>query len=134
MDKTFLEFIINLIILVPVVLLLIIISLRLSKKSLDKLTLGSYAQVIERFSLSKDINLYVIKMGKTGCVIVSSNNNTQVIKELNENEIEEIIKMKSEKHNSIDLTKISGLDLSNVLNNKFIRKKYNGYTKSDFKQ
>lgn len=133
MDKTFLEFIINLIVLVPVILLLIVISLRLSKKSLDKFTLGSYTQVIERFSLSKDINLYVIKMGTTGCVIVSSNNNTQVIKELDEDEIEKIMKMKKEKGNSIALKNINGLDLSNILNNKFTREKDNGYTKSDFK-
>ncbi|WP_195986929.1 flagellar biosynthetic protein FliO [Clostridium sp. D53t1_180928_C8] len=133
MDKTFLEFIINLIVLIPIILLLIVISLRLSKKSLDKLTLGSYVKVIERFNLTKDINLYVIKMGTTGCVLVSSNNNIQVIKELNENEVEEIINMKNNKSNSIALKGINELWVSNILNNNFTRKKDNGYTKSDFK-
>lgn len=133
MDKTFLEFIINLIVLVPVIALLIVISLRLSKKSLDNFTSSSYAQVIERISLSKDINLYVIKLGATGCVIVSSSNNTQLIKELDENEIEKIMRIKKERNNSITLKNISGLNLNNILNNKFTREKNNGYNKSDFK-
>ena len=133
MDKTFLEFIINLIVLVPVISLLIVISLRLSKKSLDKFTSDAYAQVIERISLSKDINLYVIKLGETGCVLVSSNNNTQLIKELDKNEIEEIIRVKKERNNSITLKNIRGLNLNDILNNKFTREKNNGYTKSDFK-
>ena len=37
MENTFLEFIINLIVLVPIVILLIVISLKLSKGSLNKL-------------------------------------------------------------------------------------------------
>lgn len=133
MDKTFLEFIINLIVLVPVISLLIVISLRLSKKSLDNFTSSSYAQVIERISLSKDVNLYVIKLGVTGCVLVSSNNNTELIKELDENELEEIIRIKKQRNNSITLKNISGLNFNNILNNKFTREKNNGYNKSDFK-
>lgn len=123
MDKTFLEFIINLIVLVPVIALLIVISLRLSKKSLDKFTSDSYSQVIERINLSKDINIYVIKLGATGCVLVSSNNSTQLIKELDENEIEEIIRIKKEKSNSITLKNISGFNFNNILNNKFYKGK-----------
>ena len=98
MNNTFLEFIINLIVLVPVVVLLIFISLRLSKKSLSKIGSGSYVKVLEKINLSKDICLYVIKSGNTGCIIVTSNNNTQVIKKLNEDEINEIIEMKNQ-HN-----------------------------------
>lgn len=123
MDKTFLEFIINLIILIPIILILIVISLRLSKKSLDKLTLGSYSQVIERLTLDKDINLYLVKIGRTGCVLVSSHNNIQVIKELDENEMEEIIKEKNDRNNFISLKNINKLNLSNVLSNKITREK-----------
>lgn len=133
MDKTFLEFILNLIILVPAISLLIVISLRLSKKSLDRFALDSYAQVVERITLNKDTNLYLIKLGSTGCVLVCSNNNTQLIKELDEYEMEEIMKIKKEKNNLITLKNISGLNLNNILNNKFTREKNNGYNKSDFK-
>lgn len=133
MDKTFLEFVINMVLLIPIIIILIIISLRLSRKSLEKLSLGSYIQVIEIVKLSSDMNLCVIKMGKTGKVIAASNSNIEVIKDLSENEINEIIKAKSDKCNSFNLERIQRLGLNKVLNNKFIGKKNNGYTKSDFK-
>ena len=117
MNNTFLEFIINLIVLVPVVVLLIFISLRLSKKSLIKIGSGYYVKVLEKINLSKDICLYVIKSGNTGCIIVTSNNNTQVIKKLNEDEINEIIEMKNQ-HN--DLSYLNNLDFSKILNKKML--------------
>ena len=120
MNNTFLEFIINLIVLVPVVVLLIFISLRLSKKSLIKIGSGSYVKVLEKIKLSKDICLYVIKSGNTGCIIVTSNNNTQVIKKLNEDEINEIIEMKNQ-HN--DLSYLNNLDFSKILNKKMLSDK-----------
>ena len=120
MNNTFLEFIINLIVLVPVVVLLIFISLRLSKKSLSKIGSGSYVKVLEKINLSKDICLYVIKSGNTGCIIVTSNNNTQVIKKLNEDEINEIIEMKNQ-HN--DLSYLNNLDFSKILNKKMLTDK-----------
>lgn len=120
MNNTFLEFIINLIVLVPVVVLLIFISLRLSKKSLSKIGSGSYVKVLEKINLSKDICLYVIKSGNTGCIIVTSNNNTQVIKKLNEDEINKIIEMKNQ-HN--DLSYLNNLDFSKILNKKMLSDK-----------
>ena len=120
MNNTFLEFIINLIVLVPVVVLLIFISLRLSKKSLIKIGSGSYVKVLEKINLSNDICLYVIKSGNTGCIIVTSNNNTQVIKKLNEDEINEIIEMKNQ-HN--DLSYLNNLDFSKILNKKMLSDK-----------
>ena len=130
MENAFLEFIINLIVLVPIVILLIVISLKLSKGGLNKLASGSYVKVLERFNLNKDTCIYVIKTGKTGCVIVSSNNNTQVIKELDETEINEILRMKKEKKDSTYLNK---LNFSKILNNKLTREKEDGHIKSDFK-
>ena len=130
MENAFLEFIINLIVLVPIVILLIVISLKLSKGSLNKLSSGSYVKVLERLNLNKDTFICVIKTGKTGCVIVSSNNNTQVIKELDETEINEIVKMKKEKSESVYLKQ---LNFSKLLNNKLTREKDNGHIKSDFK-
>lgn len=133
MDKTFLEFIINMVLLIPIIIILIIISLKLSRKSLEKLSLGSYIQVIEVVKLSTDINLCVVKIGETGKVIATSNSNIEVIKDLDKDEINEIIKAKNDKCNSLNLERIQKLGLNKILNNKFIGKKNNGYTKSDFK-
>lgn len=115
MDKTLIEYLINIILLVPVVLCLIVVSLKLSKKGVDSFSMKSYAQVIERFSLNKDTTLYVLKLGTTGCVLISSAHNTQVIKELDENELEEVIKMKKEKQSVMNLSKIPGFDMKDFV-------------------
>lgn len=128
MDKTLIEYLINIVILVPIVLCLIVISLKLSRKGIDSFSMGAYVQVIERVSLSKETTLYVVKMGATGSVIVSSIHNTEVIKELNENDMEEIIRTKKEKQNSRNLLKTSEANILKVLNTKFKRKKDDGYT------
>lgn len=132
MDKTLLEYLINIIVLVPVVLCLIVVSLKLSKKGVDSFNTKAYAQVIERYSLSKDTSLLVLKMGNTGCVLISSAHNTQIVKELNEEEINEIVRMKKEKNTVINLSKISSLDMKDLLNNKFVREKEDGHTKGNF--
>lgn len=131
MDKTLIQYLINIILLVPIVLCLIVISLKLSKKGIDNFNMKCYAQVIERFNLNKDTTLYVLKMGTTGCVLVSSAHNTQVIKELNENEIEEIMKMKKDKQNVMNLSKIPGFDIKSFANKKFVREKEDGDTKGN---
>lgn len=132
MDKALIEYLINVIIIVPIILCLIIISLRFSKKSIETLNMGSYAQVIERSSVNKDTTLYVIKIGKTGCVLVSSAHYTEVIKELSEDEIQEVINMKKEKRTSISSVLVSEINFKEVLNNKFKGKRKNGYDKRDF--
>ncbi len=132
MDKTLIEYLINIILLVPVILCLIVVSLKLSKKGVDSFSMKSYAQVIERFSLNKDTTLYVLKLGTTGCVLISSAHNTQVIKELDENELEEVIKMKKEKQSVMNLSKIPGFDMKNFANKKFVRGKEDGHTKGNF--
>lgn len=132
MDKTLIEYLINIILLVPIVLCLIVVSLKLSKKGVDTFSMKSYAQVIERFSLNKDTTLYVVKLGTTGCVLISSAHNTQVIKELDENEIEEVIKMKKEKQTVMNLSKLSGFDMKDFVNKKIVREKEDGHTKGNF--
>lgn len=123
MDKTLIEYLVNIIVLVPIVLCLVVATLKLSKKGVDSFNVKAYAQVIERFNLNKDTTLYVLKLGTTGCVLISSAHNTQVIKELDENEIEEVMKMKKEKQTVMNLSKISGFDMKGYLNNKFVREK-----------
>lgn len=132
MDKTLIEYLVNIIVLVPIVLCLVVVTLKLSKKGVDSFNVKAYAQVIERFNLNKETTLYVLKLGTTGCVLISSAHNTQVIKELDENEIEEVMKMKKEKQTVMNLSKISGFDMKGYLNNKFVREKEDGHTKGNF--
>lgn len=132
MDKTLIEYWINIIVIVPIIVCLIVISLRLSRKGIETLNIGSYAQVIERFNMTKDTTLYVIRTGKTGCVLVSSAHHTEVIKELSEDEVKEIINSKKEKKASIDLSKMSEINLKEILNNNFKGKRKDGYNKRNF--
>lgn len=129
MDRTIIQYLINIIVLISVGLLLIVISIKLSKKSMDKINLGIYTQILEKFNLNKDLSLYVIKTGSTGCVVIASAHNTKIIKELDENEMNEIMSMKKKKQSSIDLSKISGIDFKDILNKKLIRKKDDRYIK-----
>ena len=111
MDKSLIEYLINILVLTPGVVLLIVISIKMSKHNIDKFTSNKYVQVLERINLSKDINIYLLKTGYTGCVVVASQNNTQKIKDLNEEEIAEILECRNGKE------KLSKLNLSSIINN-----------------
>ncbi len=129
MDKTIIQYLINIIVLIPIGVLLMVISIRLGKKSINKVNSGIYVQVIERFNLNKDLSLYFIKTGSTGCVIIASTHYIEKIKELDEEKMNEIMIMKKQKQSSIDLFKISDIDFKDILNKKLMGKKYDGYNK-----
>ncbi len=129
MDKTIIQYLINIIVLIPIGVLLMVISIRLGKKSINKVNPGIYVQVIERFNLNKDLSLYFIKTGSTGCVIIASTHYIEKIKELDEERMNEIMIMKKQKQSSIDLFKISDIDFKDILNKKLMGKKYDGYNK-----
>lgn len=85
-----LQYIINLIVFVPVTIILIVVSIKLSKANLSNLGGYKYIKVLERTVLSKDTEVCVLKIGDEGCVLVSSPSKVENIKELNKEEIENI--------------------------------------------
>ncbi|UPA31438.1 flagellar biosynthetic protein FliO [Terrisporobacter glycolicus] len=91
-----LKYIINLIVFVPFTIALIIITIRLSKSSINGIAKNKYIKVLERTNLNKDTELYVLKIGDEGCVIVSSSTKTDTIKELTSHQIEEIERKQEE--------------------------------------
>lgn len=90
------KYIINLIVFIPFILVLILITIKFSKFGVGGLGINKYVKVLERTSLSKDSEILVLKMGDEGCVLVSSSSNSYKIKELTEEEIEEIEKIYEE--------------------------------------
>lgn len=102
-----LKYIINLIVFVPFTIALIIITIRLSKSSINGLAKNKYIKVLERTNLNKDTEVYVLKVGDEGCVVVSSPTKTDTIKELTSHQIEEIERKQEEvkinNRNNIDL-------------------------------
>jgi len=91
-----LKYIINLIVFVPFTIALIIITIRLSKSSINGIAKNKYIKVLERTNLNKDTELYVLKVGDEGCVIVSSPTKTDTIKELTSHQVEEIERKQEE--------------------------------------
>lgn len=113
MNSNLIEYLINLSVIIPFILVLIILSLKLSQRNLDKVEIEKYAYVIDRTNLTKDINLFVLKVGKEGYVVVVSPSSTEKIKDLSEEEVLSILEKKK---------KTSNFYISNIrnkLNKKF---------------
>ena len=85
-----LKYIINLIVFVPFTIALIIITIRFSKINFSGVGINKYVKVLERTNLNKDTEIYVLKVGDEGCVIISSPTKTETIKELTKKQVSEI--------------------------------------------
>lgn len=131
-----LQYLINLSIFVPIIIILIVVSIRLSKSNLERIGIYKYVNVIERTSLNKDTDVFVLKIGDEGCVIMSSPSSIEKIKDLNIEEInnlehkkEEIKKVNAFKFN-IDKNNIKKLNLKKLNLNKLnLKEKKNGDTR-----
>lgn len=91
-----LQYIINLVVFVPITIILIVVSIRLSKTNIGNIGLNKYTKVLERTTLSKDTDVFVLKIGDEGCVIVSSSSSIEKIKELSKEEVSNIEGVKEE--------------------------------------
>lgn len=91
-----LQYIINLLIFVPLIIILIVVSLRLSKASMSTIAGKKYTKVLEVTNLKKDIDVFVLKIGDEGCVLVSSPSRVDKIKDLTKEEINSIEKIKDD--------------------------------------
>lgn len=135
MDNTLIEYIINIIVIVPIIVCLIVISMKLSRKSIEELHIGGYSKVIEKINMTKDTALYVIRTGETGYVLVSSSNHTEIIKELSKEEIKEIIENKKDRKSLINLSKISEINLSKISEinfKKILKNNFKGNRKNEY--
>ncbi|SHI39923.1 flagellar protein FliO/FliZ [Clostridium cavendishii DSM 21758] len=92
-----------------ILMFLIVLTLKLGANKVSKFQRGKYIKVLEKTPLSKDSNLFLIKLGEEGCIITSSQNNVEVIKKLTKDEIDIIEKEK----------KALNDEILNMYNNKF---------------
>lgn len=107
-----LQYIINLIVFVPIIIVLIVASIKLSKANFSNIGNNRYTKVLERTNLSKDTDVFVLKIGDEGCVLVSSPSKVEKIKELSKEEIENIQDLKQESKVDISTLNLSKLNLS----------------------
>ena len=89
-----LQYIINLIVFIPITIILIVASIKLSKLNSDRIDKYKYVKVLERSSLNKDSSVFVLKIGDEGCVLASSPSKIETIKQLSKDEVIEIENMK----------------------------------------
>ncbi|MBS5883241.1 MAG: flagellar biosynthetic protein FliO [Clostridium sp.] len=121
MDLIFM--IIKLIFALVVVLGLMYLVFKISGNRINKFNEGKYIKVLERVQISKDTSIVVVKIGKKGYIMSSSNNNTEKIDEISEDEIlllEEEKRIEKEKINQQYEVAIKGLKSKvNKLRNKY---------------
>lgn len=89
-------YVFRILIFIPIVIFLIVISLKMSQKTLGGSYNNKYIRMIEVLNISKNNSIIVLKIGESGCVISSTPSGVEKIKDLSEEEILNI-----EKNNNI---------------------------------
>jgi len=130
-----LHYIINLIIFIPITIILIIASIKLTKFNSDNINKHKYVKVLERTNLNKDTSIFVL--GDEGCVLASSPSKTEKIKVLSKEEIAQIYDMKESygidlSQIDVDKFNISNFGLKNKKNKKNMFSKKNKSKFSNF--
>jgi len=87
MDFEFWSMFFKIIIFLPFILFLIYLSLKYGGTKLQGLQGGRYLKIVERLPLSKDNSIMVVKIGIKGYVISSTNNNIEILEEINAEEL-----------------------------------------------
>lgn len=94
----------KLMIALAIILLLMLLSLKLAGNSYNNINSNKHIKVIDRIQIGKDSFITVLKVGDRGYLLSNTNQNTEVIEKLNE---EEIAKIEAEKKKTAE--NISGL-------------------------
>jgi flagellar protein FliO/FliZ len=86
-----------------IIIVLMIIVLKYSKKGIDSTTRRSYTKIVDKTQISKDSFIVVLRVGKEGMVLLTSIGHTEKLKDLSE---EEINKAEADKQEAFkDMTK-----------------------------
>jgi flagellar protein FliO/FliZ len=83
-------YIIKVVAFIPIIIILIAISLKLSQKTLMQGQANRHMKVLEVINLNKNNSLVVVKIGDEGCVLTSSSSNVNKIKDLTKEDILQI--------------------------------------------
>lgn len=111
----FIQYLLNLVLVVPIVIILFFVAIKLGKTSLSKVGIHNHISILEKVNLSKDSSIFVLKMGeKEGCVGVLTSSGFQIIQNLDSKGIEEI---ENKKNQFLNQEKALGLK-AKVLNKK----------------
>jgi len=80
-------YVFKILIFIPIVIFLIIISLKMSQKTLVGSYKNKYIRVLEVLNISKNNSIIVLKIGESGCIVSSTPAGVAKIKDLTQEEI-----------------------------------------------
>lgn len=87
MESDFWVMLFKIVIFLPLIICMVIISLKLSAKKLQNFQNGKYIKVLERNCVSKENSLLVVKIGEKTYVLSSTSNKIEILMELQEADI-----------------------------------------------
>lgn len=93
--------ILKLILTLAIVFCLMILTLRYSKKGINKINAQKYVKIIDRVQIAKDIYVVILKIGDEGQVVLMSSANSEVLKKLTSEELKEIEDGKNEAYENM---------------------------------
>ncbi|MCI5726307.1 MAG: hypothetical protein MR274_02035 [Clostridium sp.] len=93
--------ILKLILTLAIVFGLMILTLRYSKKGINKINAQKYVKIIDRVQIAKDIYVVILKIGDEGQVVLMSSANSEVLKKLTSEELKEIEDGKNEAYENM---------------------------------
>lgn len=119
---TYIVLTVKLVIFTLAIILLLVGFLKLTDGKLKDLSKGKYIKIIEKTPLSKTNNIYLLKLGDEGAVIVTNDKGATVLRELSVEEIEKIEKSKEENYLEMNKKYKDGLNQINLWKNSMLRK------------
>ncbi|WP_024621258.1 flagellar biosynthetic protein FliO [Metaclostridioides mangenotii] len=80
-------YVIKILVFIPIVIFLIVISLKMSQKTLLGSYKNKYIRVLEVLNISKNNSIIVLKIGESGCVVSSTPSGVEKLKDLTEEDV-----------------------------------------------
>jgi flagellar protein FliO/FliZ len=80
-------YVVKILVFIPIVIFLIVISLKMSQKTLVGSYKNKYVRVLEVLNISKNNSIIVLKIGESGCIVSSTPSGVEKLKDLTEQEI-----------------------------------------------
>ncbi|MCC0644132.1 MULTISPECIES: flagellar biosynthetic protein FliO [unclassified Clostridioides] len=83
-------YLLKILICIPIILILIVLSLKISQGTLLKKYNDKYVKILDIVSINKNNSIIILKIGEEGCIIASSSASMNKIKDLTKEEISKI--------------------------------------------
>ncbi|WP_236877017.1 hypothetical protein, partial [Clostridioides difficile] len=80
-------YLLKILICIPIILILIVLSLKISQGTLLKKYNDKYVKILDIVNISKNNSIIILKIGEEGCIMASSSSSMSKIKDLTKEEV-----------------------------------------------